>query len=235
MSYQDLFPIYQRAKTWQEFLSLISSGPSKWVLLRAIELGWSTRIHLDLCKQFQVPDEEVVVLLDRYQVMVNTTPKHASASELTQQLGQVINTANQLRGYFRYAYYVAVDEPDTIFTILDEHFTKLGAGTPTRDECARGYTAVTGRHVNPDAVVLSADRADEIADHLAAESEDIHKRLTRTVVTAPGQAAQLALELEKLDRLHVELTGKSVIDITAVKKLREYLVTCTKNISDKKD
>lgn len=208
--YYSMFQLYKRATTWLEFLNLVSSGPGKWSLLQAIEAGWRTQIHLDLCKQFRVPDEEVVILLDRYQSLVNVTPKHASTSELTQQLGRVVSSANNLRGYFRYAYYIAVDEPDTIFTILDEQLTKLGAGTPTRDECARGYTAITGKHVNPDAVVLSADTADELAGQLAAEMEDTQKRLSRTA-DGPKVMTELINQIKRLNDLHVQLTGKSLL------------------------
>lgn len=233
--YYKLFPLYDQATTWQEFLNLVSVGPGKWSLLQAIEGGWKGRIQTDLCKRFNVPVAEVCLLLDRFQSIVNITPMHTSTAELTHQLGQIVHTANTLRSYFRYAYYIAADDPDTIFTILDENLTKLGAGTPSPDECAKGYTKVTGKCVNPDAVVLSAEKADEIAYHLAAESEDIHKRLTQTVDAAPKQAVRLTEELERLDRLHIELTGKSVIDIEAIRDLKEYLTACTQNTSGKND
>lgn len=224
--YQRLFPIYRQAGSWQEFLAKVSQGTGKWVLLQAIEEGWRNKIHSDLCEKYHVAGEEADVLLDRYESLVKTRPIHASVQEHASQLGQVIGTINTLRGYLRYAYYIAVDEPDIIFTILDENLSRLGAGTPTRDECAKSYKALTGHHVNPDAVVLSAATADNIGNHLAAELEDIQRRLSRAVGTAPQQAAKLAKELEELNRLHVELTGKSVLDVEAVRGLREFL-TCS--------
>jgi len=226
--YQKLFPVYEQATTWREFIDLVSQGPGKWILLQAIEEGWQPRIHTDLCTKFRVPREEVAVLLSRYENIVRTRPTHASTQEFTLQLSQSLAAANILRGYFRYAYYVASDDPDTIFTILDENLTRLGAGTPTRDECAESYTAITGHPVNPDAVVLSADKADEIATHLAAESEDLQKRLSLATDTAPGKAETMATELERLNRLHVDLTGKSLIDIAAVRELRDFLSSMKK-------
>jgi len=232
MSYHKLFPIYRRVHTWREFLEEVSRGAGKWALLQALELGWRYRIQDDLCRKYRVPPEEVDVLLSRYDCIVKTRPIHASAQELTMQQARIVKAANTLRGYFRYAYYVIVDDTDTIFTVLDEHLTDLGAGTPTRDQCARGYTAITGRHVNPDAVVLAADKADEIAKHLAAETEDIQKRLTRVVDSSPENAAALIDELERVDRLHASLTGKSLVDRGAIQDMKEYLLCVSTSKSD---
>lgn len=228
--YQQLFPIYIAADTWRSFLEKVSHGPGKWILLQALEEGWRNRIRFDLCDKYRVPGEEADVLLNRYENLVETMPVHASSQELAFQLTEAVQAANTLRAYFRYAYYVAGDDPDTIFTILDENLSELGAGTPTRDECASSYTTVTGRPINPDAVVLSANKADEIANHLAAELEDIQRRLSRATETAPRRAEELAKELEKLDKLHVDLTGKSVIDVEAIRELREFLL-CSINSS----
>lgn len=232
--YYKLFPIYQKAQTWREFLEEVSQGTGKWSLLQALEAGWRGRIHSDLCTKYRVLPEEADVLLNRYECIVKTRPVHSSTQELTLQLAQCVEAANMLRAYFRYAYYVRADEPDTIFTVLDEHLTDLGAGTPTRDECAKSYTAITGQHVNPDAVVLAADKADEIADHLAAETEYLQKRLSQMVDTSPKSATKLVSELERVDQLHVSLTGKSLIDKTAMQEMRDFL-TCTKTSSAKND
>jgi len=218
--YHNLLTIYEKAGSWKHFLKEVSHGPGKWTLLQALEEGWGARVHADLCERYKVPAHEVEVLIQRYRCLVRMTPMHASAQELAMQLSNSVDVANKLRAYFRYAYYAVGDDPDEVFIVLDEHLTQLGSGTPTREECARAYTTVTGKHANSDVVVLAGTKADELANHLAAEIEDIQKRL-------PGAGSEVSTklvdELEKLNRLHIELTGRNVIDKATIEGIRGSL------------
>jgi len=207
MEYSKLWHIYKQASTWGDFLIDISHGRSKWIFLEAIEKGWRNQIEKDLTERYAVGEEEVAVLLDRYTCIVIATPTSVSAEELKAEMIRRVVTINVLRGFLRFANYTALDEPDDIIWTVDAELTRLGTGTPTKEECARSYTAVTGKVKEPGAVVIPSDTADEIATCLAAQIETLHKHLTR----GNKKNVEIVEEMQRLDELYSTLTGKSIL------------------------
>lgn len=207
MEYSKLWSIYKQAPTWEDFLIYISRGRPKWIFLEAIETGWLNRIRTDLIERYDVQGEEVDILLHRYECIVAAVPALVSTEELKTEMMRRVMEINIVRGYLRFANYTAFDEPDDIIWTIDAELTKLGAGTPTKEECARSYTAVTGRVKEPGAVAIPGDTADEIAIYLVAQIEELHKHL------APGNEKNVEIveEMQKLDELHSTLTGKSIL------------------------
>lgn len=207
MEYSKLWLIYKQASTWEKFLVEISRGKSKWIFLEAMEAGWGNRIRADLIERFSAPEEEIDILLSRYECIVATEPASVSTEELKLEMMRRVMDINVLRGFLRYANYTAIDDPDDIIWTIDAELTNLGSGTPTREECARSYTAITGRVKDPGAVVIPEDAADEIATHLAAQMEILHKHL----VPGGEKNEEIVKEMRKLDELHSTLTGKSFL------------------------
>lgn len=208
MEYSELWNIYKRALTWEDFLTTISRGRSKWIFLEAVETGWKNRIRKDLCGRYNVIEEEVDILLCRYESIVVTGPAVASVEELREEMMRRVVDTNVLRGYLRYANYTAFDDPDDIIWTIDAELTKMGSGTPTKEECTSSYVIVTGRVVEPGAVAIPGDTADQIATYLAAQIEELYKHLV------PGneeKRAEIIEEMKKLDDLHGTLTGKSLL------------------------
>lgn len=208
MEYSELWNIYKRALTWEDFLTTISRGRSKWIFLEAVETGWKNKIREDLCGRYDVIEEEVDILLRRYESIVATGPVAASAEELREEMMRRVVDTNVLRGYLRYANYTAFDDPDDIIWTIDAELTRMGSGTPTKEECTSSYIIVTGRVVEPGAVAIPGDTADQIATYLAAQIEELHKHLV------PGneeKRAEIIEEMKKLDNLHGTLTGKSLL------------------------
>jgi len=207
MEYSKLWNIYKQANTWEEFLIDISHGRSKWIFLEAIETGWRNQIRKDLTERYSVSEEEADVLLDRYTCIVMTEPTSVSTEELKAEMMRRVVTINVLRGFLRFANYTAFDDPDDIIWTVDAELTKLGSGTPTKEECARSYTAVTGKVKEPGAVAIPSDIADEIATCLAAQIETLHKHLTQ----GSEKNVEIVREMQRLDELHSTLTGKSLL------------------------
>lgn len=207
MEYSKLWDIYEQAPTWEEFLIYISHGRPKWIFLEAIETGWLNRIRVDLVSRYDVQEEETDILLRRYESIVTAEPTSVSIEELKAEMMRRVIEVNVMRGYLRFANYTAFDDLDDIIWTLDAELTKLGSGTPTKEECARSYTAVTGRVKEPGAVAIPGDTADEIAIHLAAQIEELYRHL------APGgkKNVEIVTEMKKLDELHSTLTGKSIL------------------------
>jgi len=205
--YSKLWNIYKQANTWEEFLIAISRGRSKWIFLEAIETGWRNRIHKDLTERYSVSEEEADILLDRYTCIVLAEPSSVSTEELKAEMMRRVVRINVLRGFLRFANYTSLDEPDDIIWTIDAELTKLGSGTPTKEECARSYTAVTGKVKEPGAVVLGITTADEIATCLAAQIETLYKHLTRS----NKKNVEIVEEMRRLDELYSALTGKSLL------------------------
>ncbi len=207
MEYSKLWRIYEQDPTWEEFLMDISRGKSKWIFLAAIEAGWGNRIRADLIKRYAVQGDEVDILLRRYLCIVTAEPASASTEELKEEIMRRVMDINVLRGFLRFANYTALDDPDDIIWTIDAELTKLGSGTPTKEECAGSYAAVTGRVKEPGAVAIPGDTADEIATYLAAQMEILHKHL----VPGDEKNKEIVTEMRKLDELHSTLTGKSFL------------------------
>lgn len=207
MEYSKLWSIYKQAPTWEEFLIHISRGRPKWIFLEAIETGWLNRIRADLVECYGVQEEEVDMLLHRYASIVTAGPTSVSIEELKAEMMRRVIAINLMRGYLRFANYTAFDDPDDIIWTIDAELTKLGSGTPTKEECARSYTAVTGRVKEPGAVAIQGDTADEIAIYLAAQIEELHKHLT----PSGEKNKEIVTEMQRLDELHSTLTGKSIL------------------------
>jgi len=208
--YGELWKVYKSASTWGDFVKAISHGRSKWVFLEAIETGWKNRIRKDLLERYDDTSKiEIDTLLLRYESIVYTTPTTVSVIELKREIMRCALTINVLRGYLRHAYFTAFDNPDDIIWTLDEELTTLGTGTPTREECASSYTITTGKVVDPGAVAIPENVADEIATCLAAQIEDLYKHLGTQ--TRDGRASKIESEMKKLDGLHSALTGKSLL------------------------
>lgn len=207
MEYSKLWSIYKQAPTWEEFLIYISRGRPKWIFLEAIETGWLNRIRTDLVGCYGVQEEEVDILLHRYESIVTAEPASVSIEELKAEMMRRVIEINVMRGYLRFANYTAFDDPDDIIWTLDAELTKLGSGTPTKEECARSYTAVTGRVKEPGAVAIPGDTADEIAIYLAAQIEELHRHITPN----GKKNVEIVTEMKKLDELHSTLTGKSIL------------------------
>ena len=207
MEYSKLWSIYDQASTWEEFLMDISRGKSKWIFLEAMETGWRNRIRADLIERFAVQGEEVDILLYRYECIVTAEPALVSTKELKIEMMRRVIEINVLRGFLRFANYTAFDDPDDIIWTIDAELTNLGSGTPTKEECARSYTAITGRIKEPGAVAIPGDTADEIATYLAAQMEMLHQHL----VPGDKKNVEIVKEMRKLDELHSTLTGKSFL------------------------
>jgi len=207
MEYSKLWRIYKQVPTWEKFLIEISHGKSKWIFLEAIEEGWRNRIRADLIERFSVQGEEIDILLSRYSCIVAAEPASVSTEELKIEMMRRVMEINVLRGFLRYANYTSLDDPDDIIWTIDAELTNLGSGTPTKEECARSYTVITGRVKDPGAVVIPGETADEIATHLVAQIEILHKHL----VPGGEKNEEIVKEMRKLDELHSTLTGKSFL------------------------
>jgi hypothetical protein len=199
--YIQLQAIYQVATTWEQFLDIISRPPEKWILILALEEGWKAKILNDLYVRYKVDIQEVDTLLNRYESLCITTPYELSNIELITRLNELVGAINVLRGYLRYAYYSALVDEDEVIGTIDELLTQVGSGTPTREECSESYTIITGKHINPDTVVLEANTADSVADILAIHIEELLRRNDKRDTD----------EINRLNDLHIKLTGRSII------------------------
>jgi hypothetical protein len=199
--YIQLQAIYQVATTWEQFLDIISRSPEKWILIFALEEGWKAKILNDLYTRYKVDIQEVDTLLNRYESLCITTPYELSNIELITRLNELVGAINVLRGYLRYAYYSALVDEDEVIGTIDELLTQVGSGTPTREECSESYTIITGKHINPDTVVLEANTADSVADILAIHIEELLRRNDKRDTD----------EINRLNDLHIKLTGRSII------------------------
>ena len=199
--YIQLQQIYSKCNNWGEFLEYISKGEGKWALLHSLEEGWKAKILNDLYTRYKVDIQEVDTLLNRYESLCITTPYELSNIELINQLNELVGAINVLRGYLRYAYYSALVDEDEVIGTIDELLTQVGSGTPTREECAESYTIITGKHINPDTVVLEANTADSVAVVLAIHIEELLRRNDKRDTG----------EINRLNDLHIKLTGRSVI------------------------
>jgi hypothetical protein len=199
--YIQLQAIYKAATTWEQFLDIISRPPEKWILILALEEGWKAKILNDLYVRYKVDIQEVDTLLNRYESLCITTPYELSNIELITRLNELVGAINVLRGYLRYAYYSALVDEDEVIGTIDELLTQVGSGTPTREECSESYTIITGKHINPDTVVLEANTADSVADILAIHIEELLRRNDKRDTD----------EINRLNDLHIKLTGRSII------------------------
>jgi len=201
---------------------LVSSGRSKWTFLEVLEEGWKNKIQSDLQKHYSVSAEEVETLLFRYESIIRTDPTTISAREMMTQLSRMILDVNVVRGYLRHAYYVQLDDQDDIVAKIDEMLSKIGTGTPTSRECAESYVTVTGKAVNSEAVVLPGSIAESIADYLALQIEELQRSLSR-LSGDPELLSEIVTELKKVDDLHVNLTGRSLVDHETIATIEEAL------------
>ncbi len=223
MHYGKLWKIYESTLTWKDFVNTISRGRSRWIFLEALESGWENRIRKDLLERYDAPEAEIELLLQRYESIIATGPTTASASELREEMMKRVLQANIMRGYLRYANYTALDDSDDIIWTIDTGLAELGSGTPTKEECATSYAIVTGKVVDPGAVVIREDTADKIAIGLAAQIEKLHRHLAQ-----PGNknAPEIISKIRELGELHSALTGKSLIgDIDALYPKRKLANT----------
>jgi hypothetical protein len=202
--YLQLRRLYQEAATWEEFLDRISSTYRK-TLLEAIEEGWRAKIFTDLLNRYKVDKQKIQLILDRYECINDTTPYSPSSLEVLEKLNQLTKTIDLLKGYLRYAYFTALDEEDTIISTADRILFQLSEKTPTKEECAKSYTTVTGKYIKPETVVLDAAVAERIADLIAGLVEDLlkHKKAI--------QQDSMWTEAERLNNLHIRLTGRSIL------------------------
>jgi len=211
-SYGKLWEIYREASTWESFISLVARGRGKRVLLEATGAGWHNRIRRDLLERFDVPTEEVDLLLVRYGSIARATPSSTSVAELTAELGRIEWQARTLKGYMRRAYYVERDEPDDVVWTIDRVLFSLTQHTPTPTECAESYTLVTGKIVNPGAVVLDGEEASEVATYVAIQIEDMQRRFPYLTEGREDMVARM----KRLDDIHSALTGKSLLGSEAL-------------------
>ena len=197
-----------KAANWEAYVQLISKGEYKWALIASLEDGQRELIQEDLINAFDVPDEVIIIVLSRYECLAIANPSTASIIELEAGLKSTMAITNMLRAYLRYANYTMQDDPDDIIWTLDTELSKLGSGTPSRIECARSYTAITGRTVNPGAIVISNKEADEIATCIAILIDDLER--IRSSIHNEKQLAELETRLVQLDNYHSALTGKRI-------------------------
>jgi len=216
--YGEMWRVYRNAITWDSFVKEISRGESKWIFLRTMEAGWRNRIRRDLLTRYGVPaedgvpEEEVNLLLLRYENLVRAAPSTTSADELLAELHRVLFQIHTLKGYLRHSYYVQLDEPDDIVWTIDTVLSSLSIRTPTRNECSESYMLVTGKIVNSGAVVLSGDEASEVATYVAIQMEDMQKRLPYL----PEEREAMVARMRRLDEVHSALTGKSLLGSEAL-------------------
>jgi len=206
-SYGKLWEIYREASTWEGFIRLVAHGKGKRVLLEAMGAGWHNRIRRDLLERFDVPTEEVDLLLVRYGSIVRATPSSTSTTEMTAELGRMEWQARTLKGYVRRAYYIERDEPDDVVWTIDRVLFSLSPFTPTPIECAESYALVTGKIVNPGAVVLDGEEASEVATYVAIQIEDMQRSFPHLTEGREDMVAKM----KRLDDVHSALTGKSLL------------------------
>ena len=208
--YTELQKIYRESVNWDTFVNNVSTGRGKQIILSVLEEGWKSKLQNDLQYLYDITKQQVTIFLNRLECIRLSTPTQYSATELALQLSDLKNSINVVRGYVRYAYYVAVDDEDTVIAKLDEVLAVLGEGTPTRKECMESYTMITGKYIDASTVVVDANSADEVAVILVANVEQLQRKLE--FVDAEVRE-QIKMEIHRLNELHVKLTGKNIITV----------------------
>jgi len=215
--YQDLFAKYKLTTDWADFCDMMKESHHRQTLLAALADGWIKFIRKDLIKLYNPLDEELSLFLIRMQSLATFNVNQPSAAECLIQLGSYIDRVNVLRGYLRQAYYVKLDEPDDIVSILDEALAEVGSGTPTKEECSTSYQKITLRYGNSDMIVINGNLADELADILAGQFESLYRSLESLVM--PSLKEEILIKLIRVNDLHIQLTSKSLIDVSQIDKL----------------
>ncbi len=204
--YQQFWDVCRDVDSWEEFLEKISSGKAKGALLEVIAAGWKNRLQQDLLRRFKAPNVSIDNLMSRLQDVVEVTALHSPVDDLLEEFMRRVIQVNVLRGYLRYANYTQCDEPDDIIWTLDTELSELGSGTPTREECAKNYSAVTGRTVHTGGLVIPGKVADRIATYLAAQLEELQRHFQTT-----SNRKEVVAEMRNINELHAILTGKSLL------------------------
>ena len=215
--YQEMFKIYNLATTWQEFCSLVSNSYHRQTFLSVLSGGWIDKMSKDLYELYHPLTIELKLFLARNYTLATTVVDYPSSIEILAQLGTWIDQVNILRGYLRYAYYVKLDDPDDIVNILDASLALLGSGTPTREECNVSYQRITDKVSNDDSFVINASLADEIAAYLANDLESVFCVLNEVKDSNDSALMKtLSDKLLKINDLHIQMTGKSLLDLESV-------------------